>query len=398
MHLLLISSGPDAFGGVETLIARMAGWLIAHGHTTTLLCRRKKESLNFMPNGLRILEIGKAFDLMCLPRTVLQIWADLKEPEPDVIKCFELESAWVGTVLSRRLSGRPRVLYGCYIPHWETHRPNPLRLVKQLVFERNMRQCIPNANRLFMNPYQVQILKRRFGNKHDANVCPLPVDGNRFKNIQRSPARGRIVSVGRLDPMKEYNLYMVDIIGQLRAKGMNVTWRVYGDGEFRSAMQQRISTLGLANAISLEGPLPYAEFAKPMSEAYIFVGMGTALVEAAFCRVPNVCAICFDSKGITYGSLADLPFANVGECEPGVLQFSVQGRIEKLLELSAEAYEAESRRQLGAAQIFDVDKQMHKFLDIARSAHPVGPAGGLEVGYTLYRNARRIVDACAGRF
>lgn len=392
MNILLISSGPDLYGGVETLFARMSGWLLAQGHSVTLLCRTKSATRHLLPDGLRLLEVGKSFDQMCLPSAVHKLWGALDEPEPQVIKCFELQSAWLGTLISRRLGGRPKVLYGCYAPDWKKTRANPFRQMKPRFYEWNMLRCIPSPNRLFLTPYHITNLKRRFGESQHAILWPLPVNGNRFQSISRSPQWGRLVSIGRLDPMKEYNLYMIDLVARLRAKGMNVTWRVFGDGKFREEMQRRIAAAGLEGVVTMEGILPYEHFADPLADAYLFVGMGTALVEAAFCRVPNLCAIASEHRAITYGSLADLPLGNTGESQEGHSHFLMEERIEALLRLSPEEYDAESLRQFEAAQAFGMDHQMRCFMELVDGAQPVRPPRGLEFSYTLYRRVRYLVD------
>ena len=88
--------------------------------------------------------------------------------------------------------------------------------------------------------------------------------------------------------MKEYNLYMVDIVHRLRAKGLAVEWSVYGEGSLRSSIEARIAELNLENTIVLKGALPYERFGEAMQSAYVFVGMGTSIIEAGLCQVPGV--------------------------------------------------------------------------------------------------------------
>jgi glycosyltransferase involved in cell wall biosynthesis len=177
--------------------------------------------------------------------------------------------------------------------------------------------------------------------------------------------------------MKEYNIYMIEVVARLRRKGLPVKWIVYGEGPLGSEMKARINGLGLNEAIELKGILPYAEFASALQDAYIFVGMGTAIIEAALCRVPGVVALAYDTTGVTYGPLYQFTFGNCGSLMATPPATTVQAEIERILRYSQQEYEAEMQRTRDYAQRYEMDSTMEQFLKIVKNASMPRASRGL---------------------
>ena len=178
---------------------------------------------------------------------------------------------------------------------------------------------------------QIQEFRQNYGHHRNPIFWPLPVEDPSKNGPARTPQWGRIVSVGRLAPMKEYNFYMIDVVARLRQKGYPVTWTVFGEGEFGEAMKARINGLEMDKAIELKGRLAYSEFAVAMQQAYVFVGMGTSIIEAALCGVPGVVALAHDTSGVTYGPLYRFRFGNCGAIMDRAPGTTVEAEIERIL-------------------------------------------------------------------
>jgi glycosyltransferase involved in cell wall biosynthesis len=131
--------------------------------------------------------------------------------------------------------------------------------------------------------------------------------------IQRKPVHGKIVSVGRLDKMKSYNIYMVDVVKDLLQRGYKVSYDIYGEGPLREEIEEKIRISKLEKHIHLRGQMDYRETEITLSDAFVFVGMGTASIEASMCGVPSIVAIADATEPLTYGFLQDLPFGSCGE-------------------------------------------------------------------------------------
>jgi glycosyltransferase involved in cell wall biosynthesis len=188
--------------------------------------------------------------------------------------------------------------------------------------------------------------------------------------------------------MKEYNLYLIDVVARLRQKGYPVRWTIFGEGGFAEEMKARISLLGLNEAIDLKGKLTYSQFAMAMQHAYVFVGMGTAIVEAALCGVPGVVALACDRSGITYGPLYRFPFGNIGHRMDHTPGTTVEAEIERIFKLQKHEYEEEIRRNREYAQAYGMDLSMDKFLGFVDEAS--APMKSYSLFYYYY--AHRLIE------
>ena len=235
-----------------------------------------------------------------------------------------------------------------------------------------------------MSAEQLNEFKATYGPKQEGLVWHLPVDGKRFIDVRRSPKRGSIISVGRLERMKEYNLYMIGVIKNLLKKGYDVTWTVYGDGTFEKEMRKRIADESLQERIHLKGRLEYSQFGEVLTNAYLFVGMGTAIIEASFCKVPGVVAMAYDTKGATYGPLYKFPLGNSGEFMEFPASSTVESEIERIMKMSSDEYAQEMNLVQAYAEHYGIDNQMEAFMGIVRQAQVAKKDLPLILSYYFY--------------
>lgn len=113
MTFLLIYTNLELLGGIETLIDRMAAWLIKRGHGVTLLVEYAGSERRLLPPGLRLIESrGHYRDLFFRGRLPAAL-AALDLDRPDVIKAFDAKSTWVATLLSTHNAPNVPVMSGC---------------------------------------------------------------------------------------------------------------------------------------------------------------------------------------------------------------------------------------------------------------------------------------------
>ena len=370
MHFLFVSSflGPTV-GGLETLMARMSKWLFVKGHRVTLLVNCvPDECRELFVRGVAIKELGNRLSQFCYRHKALSLWKDLGIERPDVIKAFDLPSTWIVSVLAAGMEPVPKVIFGNYFPYVIPRNPNPFRFATYKLYLHNVTKTFFDESILCISEEQITEFRYHYGQYRNPIFWTLPVEDPSHGNPVREPEHGRIVSVGRLSPMKEYNLYMTDVVARLRQKGYPVTWTVYGEGEFFEAMRARIHALGLGGVVELKGNLPYTRFAEAMRNAYVFVGMGTSAIEAAMCGVPSVVALAYDTKGVTHGCLYEYRFGNCGVIMENAPMKTVESEIERILGLPAVSYEQEMLRTRDYAGAYSLDPTMERFLEIARKA------------------------------
>jgi glycosyltransferase involved in cell wall biosynthesis len=359
------------------LISRMSKWLLNRGHQVTLLANRIDIGRELFHKNLRIVEANEQIFELCFFYKSKNVWADLKIDRPDVIKTFDLTASWIGTVLSTHISPAPKLIFGNYFAYVIPTRRNPLKHATFRLFLLNLGRNFADDSIICMSKEQISEFRRHYGEHRKPHFWPLPVEDPSRNRPDRTPQWGRIVSIGRLDKMKEYNIYMIDVVARLRRRGLPVKWIVYGEGPLGSDMKARINELGLNEAIELKGILPYAEFASALQDAYVFVGMGTAIIEAALCSVPGVVGLAYDITGVTYGPLYRFTFGNCGSLMETPPATTVEAEIERVLRFSRQEYEAEMQKTHEYAQRYEMDSTMEQFLKIVENASMPRASRGL---------------------
>ena len=131
-------------------------------------------------------------------------------------------------------------------------------------------------------------------------------------NTATSVARVRIVSVGRLVAFKGYNRYAPEIIAKLRSDGLDVTWDIWGYGPDESIISEAIEALGVSSSVRLRGSLDHSRFDEIVSGYDVFIGMGTAVLEAAKTETPTLVAV-ENTSDRCYGFLYETPADSVGD-------------------------------------------------------------------------------------
>lgn len=180
------------------------------------------------------------------------------------------------------------------IPYYE-------RINRNLFFD-----GVPRRNLMFFNEKLVDLYWK--GNEGaDVNVFPLGVIES--SGLAEKVDNNELVigSIGRLVSFKTYNLWMIDVVKELKSQGIKVKYIVYGDGPLRLEMQKKINLYDLKNDIFLKGLLPYAEFSNAIKCFDVFVGSGTAIVEAASAGIPSIIGIESVGEALTYGYFSDIP-------------------------------------------------------------------------------------------
>jgi len=396
MHFVLIYPGFGVLGGIETLIARMSRWLVANGHQVTVLTESLRNWGDLLPKEAHALELGDRFRQLYYYFHGQNVLAEFGVRPPDVIKSFDLQSSWVACQLAARAGNGCRVIAGIYNPNvfksQYTGDAMAFWTVESLHL-RNFLQSIPASARVFCWAEDMKELEEIHGQQ--AVLWPLPIDTRQFHPAAHRAKRGNIVSVGRLSVMKEYNLYMIDIVRDLVRKGHEVSWTVYGDGKYESQMRENIRRHGLENVITLKGSIPYERLWQALSDAYVFVGMGTAVLEAALFGIPVVTARPYDREGMTCGPLYQFPPGCVQFSDPAQPLLKVADEIERVLCLTPEGYRAEQEKIRAYVQMYEMDSSMQRFLKLVREAEPFSRRMGLYLmNYPLHliRRFKRRLD------
>lgn len=370
MRFLFVFAGPNKIGGIETLIGRMSQWLVRTGHEVSFITGEFSACRDLLPAAVSIIELKSSFEDLFLPGSARRLWQRVNLNRPDVIKSFDLPSAWAAGVLSEVIVPSPAVLCGIYNPVFLRGPRRTFRNLRVQVVEEYFVRNVPSKGRIFMATEQIESLKKLYGCSETGNLLMLPIDCDRFAGVKRSPKWGKIVSIGRIVPWKKYNLYMVDVIRHLRDRGHDVCWDIFGDGDLqdKQMLMRKIENNGLSKWITLHENLPYEKFPDALRDAYIFVGMGTSVLEASACGVPNVVALAEDDQGRTLGPIYRFPLGNTGEPLSQGEFSSVEEEIVRILMMHADEYQRESQLVRDYCQAYNQENTMPLFLEYARNS------------------------------
>ena len=137
-----------------------------------------------------------------------------------------------------------------------------------------------------------------------------------------------IVTVGRLTKPKNH-LLALDAAHILKDNGLDFVWYFVGEGEMRTALEQRITDLGLAENVILlglkENPYPYMAKADVYVQTSAFEGFGMTIAEAKMLHRPVV-STNFD---VIHDQIVDHQNGLIADMTP-------QNVAEKILELIAD--------------------------------------------------------------
>jgi glycosyltransferase involved in cell wall biosynthesis len=144
------------------------------------------------------------------------------------------------------------------------------------------------------SPQTAERLRASLGDKPIISVAPNGIDLAEATNAHPDSAPTDIAVVGRLMSHKRVDM-LLESIAQLHAEGMPVTCRVIGDGPERTALHEKASELGIADAVEFRHDVSEQKDVYGLLKAArvcVFPsareGFGIAVLEALACGVPVI--------------------------------------------------------------------------------------------------------------
>ena len=302
-------------GGIETLAERLGEELLA-GNDAVLICARTDEARG---------QLNPAIDYLTVPNELA--WTGrLVDHLRDRYRNHELVLValhpWTLVLfysLRYRLRRAGWNTVRCF--HLLTH-SRGLFMQSGIINDVETRVffAAPRRSNYFMNEAARLAHSGHWGmDLSDFPVLQLPMRPTDFCWKPRRGSALRIVSVGRLVPFKGYNRAAPAIVRALRDEGVDATWDIWGDGQDHDLIRTTSDAVGVSEYVRLRGPLEYASLQSELCRYDVFVGMGTAILEAAQIRMPSICAI----EGTIedgYGFLHEAPEDSVGDVIAGAKQ------------------------------------------------------------------------------
>lgn len=342
-------------GGIETLIVKLCKKLQQQGHVVYLIVEPGGHSslTSVIRNYANVIEVNSLYSIFLSYRRFRKL-------PIDCIYCFGPLQMLIGLWLKQRIFKTSRLLIGTYHPreYYSTKLPKPYlqRIIEQLV------NCIPDQNIMFMNSackeQHAKALGRDFA---QSSVIPIPIDLEQCL-AQSSMTSKKIVSIGRIVNFKRYNFAMIKVMEELIVRGYDLEYHIYGDGEEFDSLTEAVNASSARQKIYLHGALDYAKLPEILQQSFLYIGMGTTIVEAASLGVPALIAIESETKPLTYGLFGQIDPSNLGEKSDSLLKYPLLEKITYLCELNSEAYQELSAQSLAAAKTFHIDHVIHQYI------------------------------------
>ncbi|MDF2414981.1 glycosyltransferase [Aeromonas sp. 1HA1] len=189
-----------------------------------------------------------------------------------------------------------------------------------------------------------------------ATLVPIGIELPLQQGVCYGSSSGRqIVSIGNLYNFKTYNQHIITIMPSLIKLDPEFSYEIYGDGPYEKELREIVEKLGIVDKVNFNGRIPYSEFATVLHGAFMFVGSGTALVEAAALGVPAMIGIESSKQAITYGFLNEINGYSYNEFEINRTTFEMQDKIQIILD-DSESWERVSKFCQDKAADFSISK------------------------------------------
>jgi glycosyltransferase involved in cell wall biosynthesis len=388
MKSLLLIYGALGLGGIETLIVRMAKAWHERGVAVTVLLLSKKGDPGLMAELSKYSRVVYLSELSACPsywfeRVPMIGWflplskgrASQLLGAVDHIHFFDSFSMLMGFRLLR-LTGLQKKMTGGVYHQNEYAYPRLRKTYFSDCFSRLFSQISPARNVIFFN----EISKRSLGDDYSKNfdeapILPIGIDLSRLAMRPMDEVdRSKVVSIGRITSFKTYNLEFLKTVADLKRRGTPIHYDVYGDGDQLPLLKKTVSEHGLDDVVHLHGSLPYSKFVDAIRTSLVFLGSGTALIEAAACGVPALIGIESQEDDQTYGFLHEMPGLSYHEKGLPVSTRPYGEFVEWLASLTAEEYAGVCRRSREKAFEFSIDIFLDRFTEADRNAQTVSAA------------------------
>ena len=349
-------------GGYQTLIMRMSDDLIKKEHSVYLIAQGLNDRLRSEFNEKLVIQVsGKPFTTLFERGAFKGFYSQCDLPKCDVMICIDMSSYIIGSMIKAEMrSADVRVILGLFQP--DSVRQLKCNSPTGLLVRWILKKQVSSVSVVAMTKRLQVEWDLAFGRHAMAGFIPLPVDLGPFREVERRPKAYEIVSVGRLDDYKTYNLFMPGIIRSLVNQGFDVSYKIYGEGSFHSQIEDLVEELGLKGRITLMGYLPYSQFPEVLEEAYVFIGMGTAAIEAAAAGVPTIYSAPRDMQGLTHGLVHDFDMTEqCGFVEETNPTLKVENVLRDLISLEPRQYDLECQKSHDAMELYSMGRVMSQY-------------------------------------
>jgi glycosyltransferase involved in cell wall biosynthesis len=370
MKILFVYGNMYVLGGVQTWLTRMLPRVQEAGHEVALLTRPPAEPWD--TTDVFVEQLAQHATVHVGGRRWFSQSPSSQPPveRPDVIFACGLEALLQAGLLQRSVAPDVKVVAGVFSPReycWKA--PRIYRRWSQHLSERFVRR-LPLENFMFSTEGMARQTGECVGRDLSASpVLPLPIDTDRFRpRPGRKVTPGKVVSVTRLVPYYTHHRQMINVIRDLREQGHEFSYHAHGSGPEHEALEAEAQRLGVADAVFFHGALDYDRFEDAMDDAFAYIGMGTALLEAAASGVPALVAIDSHPGASTYGFIQDTLDNDLGGHSPTHPEHEIAERLLWLASRAGRQYREVEAASRARAEEFSLVRLVPRFVEILARA------------------------------
>jgi glycosyltransferase involved in cell wall biosynthesis len=296
MKIILAVSSMET-GGAERVASTLVNSWAERGDDVTLVVTYSGRGGCFYPvsGKVRVVYLADLVDkkrgsLINYVRRLAAFRKLIQESRADVLVSF-LTNVNISSILATRGMGVPVVACEHTDPSVDG-RPVSLKMLCRLVY--------PMANSLtFLSENIATPFRKWMPEARPVAVIPNPIDDELYLQTRvpsAAGARKRLISVGRLQVLKQYDL-LIQTFASLATEFPDWDLWIWGDGPERESLGKAVTSLGMEGRIFLPGrtQTPWQEMSR--SDAYVlssrFEGLPMALMEGMALGLP---AVAFDCR------------------------------------------------------------------------------------------------------
>lgn len=200
-------------------------------------------------------------------------------------------------------------------------------------------------------------------------IAPIGINIPPAPQVPRRLGGQRIVSIGNFERFKTYNTQVIGLLPKLSLDFPDIHYHLYGGGEMREALEAQTRALRVETRVTFHGQISYDRLPEVWDQTDIFVGSGTALIEAAAAGLPALVGVESLEQPLTYGFLSDIEGLSYNELSPHIPLCPMNTCISSVL---GDAYQWRVTADACAAkaQEFSVGRTAQVLLDLIDSAAP----------------------------
>lgn len=364
MKIILIKENL-AIGGAETLMVRMCNWFCTKGHCVLIVTEKRNENIeHLLDKRARILYVKNKITHLINKKNAEAFVKKVNLCDVDVIYAYHPVELPVAITLNS-LFPASKLLIGVYHPNAYINRTPGNRIRQD--FTKRLFSQLPIKNIVFMNSAVRDNHEKYFRSSFRfAKIWPLPLAIPTFCDFYNKS--NIIISIGNLKPFKTYNTTMIDVVKELRNKGCDIKYEIYGKGPLKKTITGKIKKYNLQEFVQVFDQVDYNMFHNTARRGFVFVGLGTAALEAAAASVPSIVSVAYSREPISFGYVDRLPDFVVGEPVENFSYVKIADLIQSLLNMSDKGYD--SIRQTGYNYVkskYDLDKTMCVFLQLVEN-------------------------------